>query len=249
MTAVVENPKEKAVSNADPNLETSLENSTMKSNGKWPTMKEIVDPEGPFIPVMILIFISKLRGSGSFNAGLMNFFILVQYVPRLLRIYLSCKESKTSSSQDPPIWLKGVLNFFMYILASHVLGAMWYFFAIQRITTCWGNACRNANGCDANNFDCSNHHALRNITSLNDLCPIDPENAKLFDFGIYLDILQFGILGSTNYPVKLSFCFWWGLRNLRFVHVKTLDLILSHENPHLHSLYLLNIKQLLEFTN
>ncbi|KAL6123830.1 hypothetical protein ACLB2K_076347 [Fragaria x ananassa] len=192
MTTVVENPKEKAVSNADANLETSLENSTMKSSGKWPTMKEIVDPEGPFNPkwniifivscviavlldplflyipiinedmkclrvdknlkiealvlrsltdicyllniflqvyrskicsalrsgscssflpnfkkilpdiaktmwqsyvlidilavlplpqVMILIFISKMRGSGSFNTGLMNFFVLVQYVP------------------------------------------------------------------------------------------------------------------------------------------------------------------------
>lgn len=55
------------------------------------------------------------------------------------------------------------------------------------------------------------------MTLLNDLCPIDPPNAKLFDFGIYLDVLQSGILRSTDYPKKFSNCFWWGLRNLRFV--------------------------------
>ncbi|PRQ58886.1 putative potassium channel, voltage-dependent, ELK [Rosa chinensis] len=95
-----------------------------------------------------------------------------------------------------------------------VLGALCYFFAVQRITSCWRHACRNENGCDRNNFDCHNHHTLRNITSLNDLCPIDPSDPKIFDFGIFLHILQFGILGSTNYPEKFSNCFWWGLRHL-----------------------------------
>ncbi|CAL9007913.1 unnamed protein product [Prunus brigantina] len=35
----------------------------------------------------------------------------------------------------------------MYILASHVLGAIWYFFAIQRMATCWHDACRKENIC------------------------------------------------------------------------------------------------------
>ncbi|XP_024162995.1 cyclic nucleotide-gated ion channel 1 [Rosa chinensis] len=169
----------------------------------------------PLPQVAILIFFPKMRGSGSSIKGkLMNFLILVQYVPRVLRIYLSCKESKKFSREETSLWLKGILNFFMYILASHVLGALCYFFAVQRITSCWRHACRNENGCDRNNFDCHNHHTLRNITSLNDLCPIDPSDPKIFDFGIFLHILQFGILGSTNYPEKFSNCFWWGLRHL-----------------------------------
>ncbi|KAM5556118.1 cyclic nucleotide-gated ion channel 1 [Rosa sericea] len=169
----------------------------------------------PLPQVAILIFFPKMRGSGSSIKGkLMNFLVLVQYVPRVLRIYLSCKESKKFSREETSLWLKGILNFFMYILASHVLGALCYFFAVQRITSCWRHACRNENGCDRNNFDCHNHHTLRNITSLNDLCPIDPSDPKIFDFGIFLHILQFGILGSTNYPEKFSNCFWWGLRHL-----------------------------------
>ncbi|XP_040368897.1 cyclic nucleotide-gated ion channel 1 isoform X2 [Rosa chinensis] len=98
----------------------------------------------PLPQVVILIFFSKMRGVRSLNTRkLLSFLVLVQYVPRVLRIYLSCKEPKKSSKEEIATWVKGVLNFFMYILASHS-----------------------------------------------------------------------GILGSTDYPKKLSNCFWWGLRNL-----------------------------------
>ncbi|CAL9007902.1 unnamed protein product [Prunus brigantina] len=112
------------------------------------------------------------------------------------------------------LWIKGVLNFFLYILANHVFGAFWYFFAIQRMTTCWKIACRTGNRCESNtNFVCENYH-FRNTTLLNDLCPINSPNVTLFDFGIFVDVLQSGISESTNHPQKFSNCFWWGLRNL-----------------------------------
>ncbi|KAM5556184.1 cyclic nucleotide-gated ion channel 1 [Rosa sericea] len=169
----------------------------------------------PLPQVVILIFFSKMRGVRSLNTRkLLSFLVLVQYVPRVLRIYLSCKEPKKSSKEEIATWVKGVLNFFMYILASHVLGACWYFFAVERLTNCWQHACQNENGCVPSTFDCHDHNSLRNTTLLNDLCPVDPPNTKLFDFGIFLDVLQSGILGSTDYPKKLSNCFWWGLRNL-----------------------------------
>ncbi|KAL6126543.1 hypothetical protein ACLB2K_074590 [Fragaria x ananassa] len=59
--------------------------------------------------------------------------------------------------------------------------------------------------------------AVMNIVQLeilNNICPIDPPDAKLFDFGIYLSILQSSIPGSTNFQQKVSNCFCWGLRNL-----------------------------------
>ncbi|KAK9913306.1 hypothetical protein M0R45_037127 [Rubus argutus] len=170
----------------------------------------------PIPQIIILIFYFKMRGCRSFGTRkLMNFIVLVHYVPRVFRIYLSCKDySKKSSKEEIPIWLKGVLNFFLYILASHVIGAFWYFFAVQQITTCWQHACRPENGCAPNNLYCHDHHALRNIKFLDELCSVDPPNEKLFNFGIFLDILQLGILGSTNYFEKFSNCFCWGLRNL-----------------------------------
>ncbi|KAI5346207.1 hypothetical protein L3X38_014086 [Prunus dulcis] len=116
----------------------------------------------PLPQVIILIFFSKMRASRSLRK-LMNFLVMVQYVPRVLRIYLSCKKSKKPFKGHTALWVKGLLNFFLYILASHVLGAFWYFFAVQRMTSCWQHS---------------------------------------------------GILWSTNYPLKFSNSFCWGLRNL-----------------------------------
>ncbi|ONI24099.1 hypothetical protein PRUPE_2G223700 [Prunus persica] len=174
----------------------------------------------PLPQVAIFIFFSKMRDLRSLSTkrmAIMNFFVLLQYVPRVLCIYLSCKELKRTpkgGTGETAIWVKGVLNFFMYILASHVLGAIWYFFAIQRIAICWHDACRKENGCDTSTFGCHEHQTFRNIRFLNDLCPISPVNTTRFDFGIYSTILQSGIPGSTNYFEKFSNCFWWGLRNL-----------------------------------
>ncbi|XP_004307429.1 PREDICTED: cyclic nucleotide-gated ion channel 1-like [Fragaria vesca subsp. vesca] len=171
----------------------------------------------PFPQVLIFIFFSKMRSSRSFNANkfIMNFFLLVQYVPRVFRIYLSCKEPKRSADgESTAIWVKGLLNLFMYILASNVLGAVWYCFAIQRMLVCWQHACQIVNGCDISTFSCHEHHSFTNITFLNSLCPIDTPDSKLFDFGIFLGILQSGIPKSTNSLLKLTNCFCWGLRNL-----------------------------------
>ncbi|ONI24098.1 hypothetical protein PRUPE_2G223600 [Prunus persica] len=139
---------------------------------------------------------------------IMNFFVMVQYLPRVIRIYLSCKAPKMSHKSETPVWVKGVLNFFMYILASHVLGAVWYFFAIQQMTVCWAYACRNENGCDSTTFGCHDR------TSKNDLCPVSSPNTTFFEFGIFLSLLQSGVPSSTNFLQKFTNCFCWGLRNL-----------------------------------
>ncbi|XP_048421679.1 cyclic nucleotide-gated ion channel 1-like [Pyrus x bretschneideri] len=79
---------------------------------------------------------------------------------------------------------------------------------------CWRFACRKEDGCDRSSFGCHDNHTFRNITNLNDLCPINPSDPKMFDLGIFTSVLESGITGSTNYFQKFSNCFWWGLRNL-----------------------------------
>ncbi|PRQ58947.1 putative Ion transport domain-containing protein [Rosa chinensis] len=165
-----------------------------------------------------------MRGSRSLNMRkFMNFLVLFQYVPRVLSISLAYKEFKTSSkgkigqlltNGKTGLWVKGGLNFFMYILGSHVFGAFWYFFAVQRMITCWQYACRSDNECKPSTFECHDHPTSRNITLLNVACPISPANEDVYDFGIFLDALQSGIAGSKDYLQKLTNCFWWGLRNL-----------------------------------
>lgn len=110
--------------------------------------------------------------------------------------------------------------------------------------TCWQLACRTEIGCEPHSFVCDD--LFRNTTSLNDLCPINPQNETLFDFGIFVDVLKSGISKSTNHPQKFSNCFWWGLRNLRFVNLKLIGLayillwlILTNK---IHSTFLLSFQ-------
>ncbi|XP_048446502.1 uncharacterized protein LOC103936744 isoform X4 [Pyrus x bretschneideri] len=181
--------------------------------------------ENSHMEVAILIFFSEmsdLRSLTTTRMVLMNVFTLLQYVPRVLRIYLSFKELKKRPLNDEiretPIWIKGLLNFSMYIIASHVAGALWYFFAIQRMMICWHSACRKNDGCDNRMFGCHDHHFFRNTTILNDLCPVsvgdNSSDTMFFDFGIFATVLKYGIVGSTSYFKKFLNCFWWGLRNL-----------------------------------
>ncbi|KAK9913349.1 hypothetical protein M0R45_037167 [Rubus argutus] len=171
----------------------------------------------PLPQVLILHYFSKIRGSKSLNTRkfIMNFFVMMQYVPRVFRLYQLCKEPKKFvNGESTAIWIKGVLNLFMYILASHVFGAIWYFFAIQRMIDCWQNACRTAKICDTITFSCYGHSSLINIKFINEVCPIDPPHAKVFDFGIFLGVFQSDIPKSTNFLQKFSNCFCWGLRNM-----------------------------------
>ncbi|KAM0967387.1 putative cyclic nucleotide-gated ion channel 13 [Malus sylvestris] len=178
----------------------------------------------PLPQVAILIFFSKmsdLRSLTTTRMVFMNIFALVQYMPRVFRIYFSPTELKKTHEEEiseTPTWIKGVLYFCMYIIASHVVGALWYFFAIQRMMMCWHSACHKNDGCDNRFFGCHDHHAFRNTTILNDLCPVsvsdNSSDTMLFSFGIFATVLQYGVVGSTNYFQKFLNCFWWGLRNL-----------------------------------
>ncbi|GER34324.1 cyclic nucleotide gated channel 1 [Striga asiatica] len=94
-----------------------------------------------------------------------------------------------------------------------VLGAFWYLFSIERETICWERACGNQTACREASFYCHGDHT-RFVQILNNSCPIQNENAALFDFGIFLEALQSGIVESEDFPQKFFYCFWWGLQNL-----------------------------------
>ncbi|KAL4594946.1 hypothetical protein ACB092_12G055600 [Castanea dentata] len=142
----------------------------------------------------------------------LNTLVLFQYVPRIRQIYLSWKNLPRNAGKLDG-WIKALFNFFLFILASHVIGAFWYFFSIQRETACWHSVCGNLSEC-GNSFSCANPDSSVNSTFLDDRCPIHIPNTTKFDFGIFLEALQSGIVQSSNLPQKFFYCFWWGLRNL-----------------------------------
>ena len=99
-----------------------------------------------------------------------------------------------------------------------VVGAFWYLFSIERETTCWQDACQRNKTCNKADMYCDDHRGSGKVsTFLNASCPIQQQNTTLFNFGIFLDALQSGVVESTDFPQKFFYCFWWGLRNLRYV--------------------------------
>ncbi|CAL9008880.1 unnamed protein product [Prunus brigantina] len=169
----------------------------------------------PIPQVLLVKVFFKMRGSGYLdNRKILSFLLLAQYLPRIYRIHLSSKKLTQTG-----LWAKGAFNFFLYILASHVLGAYWYFFSIQRETSCWHRACvkHNIESC-MNNFYCDDDPTTtpRNTLFREEFCPINfPPNATPpFDFGIFLDSLQSGNTATLDFPMKFFYSFWWGLRNL-----------------------------------
>ncbi|KAG2700633.1 hypothetical protein I3843_06G007800 [Carya illinoinensis] len=93
-----------------------------------------------------------------------------------------------------------------------VFGAFWYLFSIEREATCWQQACGKNATCFNSSLLCDDR--LYMDIFLNNSCPVQTPNKTLFNFGIFLDALQSGVVESTDFPQKLFYCFWWGLRNL-----------------------------------
>ena len=98
-------------------------------------------------------------------------------------------------------------------------------FAIERVGTCWQKYCNNSTTCE-DLYCVEGHHKNftslneKNFTSLYENCrykkPDDIDNLTEFNFGMFTDALKSGmVLKSTRFRVKLSYCFWWGFRNLR----------------------------------
>ncbi|KAL0009416.1 hypothetical protein SO802_010918 [Lithocarpus litseifolius] len=144
--------------------------------------------------------------------------IFSQYVPRLLRIYpLYVEVTRTSGIITQTAWAGAAYNLSLYMLASHVVGAFWYLFAIEREDTCWQKHCDNTTGCEEKDFYCGKNRNKK-FAYLYYNCPsIDPDDIKnktVFNFGIFTDALKSGVVESRNFREKFFYCFWWGLRGL-----------------------------------
>ncbi|KAJ0098528.1 hypothetical protein Patl1_20326 [Pistacia atlantica] len=117
-------------------------------------------------------------------------------------------------------WAGAAFNLFLYpcnfdlqilVVTCEIFGAFWYLFSIERETTCWKQACVAHTGCFLFCDDGEGNSAL-----LSAACPIQTPNTTQFNFGIFLDALQSGVVESTYFPKKFFYCFWWGPQNLRF---------------------------------
>ncbi|KAE8709433.1 putative cyclic nucleotide-gated ion channel 10 [Hibiscus syriacus] len=158
---------------------------------------------------------------------LLESIILPQYVPRTIRIFPLYKEvTRTSGILTETAWAGAALNLFLYMLASHVVGAFLYLISIEREDSCWRNAIGEG---EESALYCDNHTTNVNTTSvklLNASCPfINPDDIKdseAFNFGIFINALESGwwkpgifrrnsftaLVGSLGQNLKTSTFVW-----------------------------------------
>ncbi|CAA7057787.1 unnamed protein product [Microthlaspi erraticum] len=149
---------------------------------------------------------------------ILKWVMFCQYIPRSIRIYPIFKEvTRASGRVVETKWVGATLNLFLYMLPSHVIGALWYLIAIEKKDRCWREACGITPGCNLKNLYCARGGG-DNHQFLNTSCPlIDPDqitNSTVFNFGMYIGALKSGVVESRDFPKKFFYCFWWGLRNL-----------------------------------
>ncbi|KAL6967228.1 hypothetical protein U1Q18_033032 [Sarracenia purpurea var. burkii] len=144
--------------------------------------------------------------------------IIAQYIQRLLMAYpLSMKISKATGIVTSTAWVGAAYNLMFYLLASHIVGTIWYLVSIAREEGCWRSVCDQYNSsCNYSFFSCHmiddpTRNAWILTSNVTTLCnPSSP----YYTWGLYGPAVTFGIT-TGGFFKKFFYCLWFGLRNLR----------------------------------
>lgn len=180
----------------------------------------------PLPQIVVLRFLQRSKGSDVLaTKQALLFIVLLQYIPRFVRILpLTSELKRTAGVIAQTAWAGAVYYLLLYMLASHIVGAFWYLLSVERLDTCWRDACKHVNAsvgvCNTKFLYCGNqdmegYAAWQNISDsvLTPACPADGDNPP-FDFGIFTQALSSGIVSSKKFISKYCYCLWWGLQNL-----------------------------------
>ncbi|CAL5328228.1 unnamed protein product [Camellia sinensis] len=176
----------------------------------------------PLPQIVVWSFLQRSKGSDVLaTKQALLFIILLQYIPRFVRILpLTSELKRTSGVFAETAWAGAVYYLLLYMLASHIVGSFWYLLSVERNDTCLQRACKNNTTCNVNFLYCGNQYmegyrAWQSISDsvLGPACTVDGDSPP-FDFGIFKQALSSGIVSSRNFLSKYCYCLWWGLQNL-----------------------------------
>ncbi|KDO56100.1 hypothetical protein CISIN_1g036153mg [Citrus sinensis] len=163
---------------------------------------------------LLFVVVPKMRGL-EFEVAMswLKYLVLAQYVPRTIRTYQLFKRATNGAGVYAVTLANAAFSFLVFLIG---FGALRYFIAIERVTVCWRQACKSS-GCIHDSFLCDQYLGDRRI--LNTLCPIKIRDPTVFNFGMFHDALQTGIVEvTTNFHQKFLYCFQWGIRSLWYVY-------------------------------
>ncbi|KAL3840658.1 hypothetical protein ACJIZ3_025249 [Penstemon smallii] len=177
----------------------------------------------PLPQIVVWRFLKRSNGSDVLaTKQALMFIIMLQYIPRFARILpLTSELKRTSGVFAETAWAGAVSYLLLYMLASHIVGALWYVLSVERNDTCWQEACKRSGRCTTAFLYCGNqnmrdYNNWSNISDsvLSSSCPVDDESNPPFDFGIFKQALSSEIVSSRKFLSKYCYCLWWGLQNL-----------------------------------
>ncbi|KAF6174953.1 hypothetical protein GIB67_026441 [Kingdonia uniflora] len=170
-----------------------------------------------YLQVLMLVVIPNLNDFTMANTkNILRFSIIFEYFPRLLLIFpLSSKIVEANGIVTETAWAGTAYNLMLYMLVSHVIGASWYIFSVERQESCWRRVCDLSSSCLYEFFDCrtkddSARVAWFKSSNITNLCT--PSN-DFYQFGIYGDAVTFDVT-SVSFYNEYFYCLWWGLKNL-----------------------------------
>ncbi|CAL5072868.1 unnamed protein product [Urochloa decumbens] len=147
--------------------------------------------------------------------------IVIQYVIRMyLIVPLSAQIIKAVGVVAKSAWGGAAYNLLLYMLASHITGAIYYLLSIERQITCWDQQClaeSNKTLCDLRFISCENsgsssYSEWQNKTQIFDNCDATDDSIS-FSYGMFSSALSKGAV-SSPFLEKYFFCLWWGLLQL-----------------------------------
>ncbi|KAJ1410344.1 RmlC-like jelly roll fold [Sesbania bispinosa] len=175
----------------------------------------------PLPQIVVWRFLQRSKGSDVLTTKrALLFIILLQYIPRFLRMVpLTSELKRTAGVFAETAWAGAAYYLLLFMLASHIVGSFWYLLAVERNDFCWQKACSD-NGYNKNFLYCGNQYmdgysAWQNKSEdiLTSRCSPDDDNPP-FDYGIFTQALKSGIVSSKKFFSKYCYCLWWGLQNL-----------------------------------
>uniref|UniRef100_A0A0D9VM04 Ion transport domain-containing protein n=1 Tax=Leersia perrieri TaxID=77586 RepID=A0A0D9VM04_9ORYZ len=170
----------------------------------------------PLPQILVWFVIPAIKYStAEHNNNILVLIVLAQYFPRLYLIFpLTYEIVKTTGVVAKTAWQGAAYNMLLYMIASHVLGALWYLLSVDRQTACWKSNCKNETGCNIKFLDCDviPNQTWASITAVFNNCDATVDS-PIFDYGMFQPALSNQAPGQ-GFLMKYFYSLWWGLQNL-----------------------------------
>ncbi|RCV30441.1 hypothetical protein SETIT_6G094900v2 [Setaria italica] len=118
-------------------------------------------------------------------------------------------------------WNGSIYNLFLYLVASHVVGSIYYLLAVGQQKTCWETQCsvkdqKTDNApCDFKFLDCiyatsNRSQTWAKSTEVFAKCDV---NSNSINYGIFIQAMENGVV-AISFHEKYFYSLWWGLQQL-----------------------------------